>query len=247
MLAVKRVEGWRDHVVTDLSHAVTDWQSCWWAIFHPTLQAAVDASIRAILSSEFHVVVLYGAKVAHRFSAENLQRVLPGIICSAVLNYRGVYFYAVRTPAIPATLFSAAIAASTFWVIESPHPAYWRREGRVYAAVQLAELLMAQAHPQNDEEYKAELIVQPDVEELDSAMEAATAVFGKEGRQAMDEWEAEELEERDELELSDDEEEGEEEDEADEDDEKEGKAQSDDEDDDADTRAAIAASLAELK
>ena len=54
---------------------------------------------------------------------------------------------------------------------------------------------------------------------LDAAIEAATTVFGEGGRQAADEWEAEELEERDELELSDEEEEGDEE-EDDDDDEK---------------------------
>lgn len=107
--------------------------------------------------------------------------------------------YAIRLqkndePHIPATPTSPASPARAFWLVESPHPSYWRREGRVWAAVELAEQLMAHAHPSIGGEVDVEAV---DVTVLDAAMDAAKQVYGKGGRAALDEWELEELEDED--------------------------------------------------
>ena len=109
MAAISQVDGWGEHAVTDLSYFVTHPKKCYWAIVPGVLIIIIVASIRAVLSSPGHVIVLYGEKVENAF-LKLYKQAMPGASIGQWTLYKGVE-YAVLT--IAAT---ASSPAHRYWL-----------------------------------------------------------------------------------------------------------------------------------
>ena len=138
MCAVRRVAGWSEHAITDLSYAYTHWKECRTAMFLSELQGAIDASIAAVLNSPARVIVAYGNNVRDTLTDERLLQL--GATRGPVTTVANRVSYCLLTITVAAT-------TRHFWLVDTVHPSYHGRAGRIYAAVELAEQLMSKQFP----------------------------------------------------------------------------------------------------
>ena len=186
MAAIRLSDGWQDHAITNLSHIITHWRYCPPAIVFPPIIIIIVLVIQAILSSPFHVIILYGKNVRHGFHS-NLSSADGRARVGECAEYEGVRFAVLST------------RSRAFWLIDSPHPSYRMREGRISAAVRLADILRCHHCPPVEQSLQ-HFLTSPDHEAVKKSIMKFKPVFGA------DEAEAEVFDEAEEEESESDEE-----------------------------------------
>ena len=179
LAAIRRVAGWQEHAITDLSHVITHWDRCPSAFNHPQLRRVIDDHVRTILETAIPVIILYGENVQNAFAADNLRHHMPGIQIGTPQHIAEISFYALTTP-----------SGRQHWMIHSPHPAYLSRGNRVHAAVQLAEQLRYQSVPQQPAQPVH--LTQQGRDSIHAAAQEGEQLFGPDDDAAAEEWSIEE-------------------------------------------------------
>ena len=188
MSAVRQLVGWNAwnvHGITYLSPGIAPQRQRWPALFQPNMRLQADQLILITLRDPVPAITLWGAKVGICFTAAHLHRLLPGTTRSPTQTYRGVHFCVLSTPTYRC------------WLIESPDAASPKREGRVFAAMKMVELLKDRTPPEG-----LNVVVElrlTDKAAIDRAMATAEDLFGADNAVAADEWDEEERENREGL------------------------------------------------
>jgi hypothetical protein len=166
------------HVITDISHIVTHWQYCGPSIVIvvPPVIIIVMFVLAAILSSPVRVIVFYGENVRRR-----VEEALIGANRSEWIEYQGVRFCSLTVS-----------ATRRVWLVDTCHPSYRQREGRIVAAVILAVQLWAHDHPLPADGHSLHSPLTEDVmAAIDTAIVQAELMFGP-GEVGARQWEAKE-------------------------------------------------------